>query len=503
MPLSNTHSHPQSRTRSSASRLIAVATASALSLGFLVAQAPQQAAAASRQLIVNGNFSGGSTGWRTDDAAAHPLATTGAGREGSQGAEIVTKNTSPVVLTDAKSTVPSTRAEGAYKVVAYVRSDRAGGTAQLLVEERSSSNSDTFRTSIVPNTTKWTKLVLDVDPKTAGSALDLNVVFSGAAEGQKLYVDDVSFRDVTDDVSSPNPPTSQPTAPPTQPSTPPATGMCTRPAPPKGTQFGSSISTTSTIWAEHALADRDSIFGKIAAVRIWDQPMPFSWQDRRTPYLEGRTLVMSFRPAPADVLSGKHDAELRAWFEQAPSSSTIYWNYYHEPETPIDDQGKFSADQYIKAWRHIDKIADSVCRQNMYATLVLMGWTTSPSSKKDWRKYYAGDDVIDVLAFDPYNGVHDPDRDFYATPSSMLDSIVSVSKEAGKPWGLAEIGSRKIPSDTTGSARAAWLTSIAEYTRKNGALFVTYFHSTNGAEWRLLDKPSQDAWRAAVSSSPR
>lgn len=471
--------------------MLAALSVSALILTFV---APMDtAAAASVQRIVNGNFERGTTGWTIGDPANHAFTVTPTGRASSLGAEITPKNGSTVVLSDSKSTVRSTLVGAEYSVSMWVRSSRTEATAQARVTEANSAGNSVSDTVYTFKDTGWHLLKLRFTTKRAGSTLDLDIRFTGTSAGQKLYVDDVSFLHVTSDPSTPDSP----------PTTPQVPGKCNRPAPPKGTQFGSSISMTSTIHAEHALRDRDAIFGKIAAVRIWDEPLPFSWSDKRTKHLEGRTLVMSFRPKPADVLSGKHDAQLRAWFEEAPSTSTIYWNYYHEPETPIDDQRTFTADAYRKAWQHIDKIADSVCRKNMYATLVLMGWTTKPESKKSWRTYYAGDDVIDVLAFDPYNGVHDPGRDYYATPASMMDSVVKVAKEANKPWAIAEIGSRKIPSDPSGSKRASWLTQVANYSRSNGALFVTYFHSTRDGEWRLLDKPSQDAWRAAVSSSPR
>ena len=481
------------RARRSARGLLATLGVLAL---FLTVIAPMDtASAASVQRIVNGNFEKGTTGWRTGDPTSHQLVATRTGRSNSLAAEIATKNTSTVVLSTTASTVKSTVAGAQYSLALYVRSSKVGATAQVRVLETNSSGNTDFNATQEMNGVEWQKIKLDFSAKRSASSLDLSVRFSGGSDGQKFYVDDVSF--LESDSIAPSPDTPPAT------NTPPATGKCTRPAPPKGTQFGSSISTSSTIHAEQALKDRDAIFGKIAAVRIWDQPMPFSWSDPRTKHLEGRTLVMSFRPKPADVLSGKYDAEFKEWFKSAPSTSTIYWNYYHEPETPIDDERTFSADIYKRAWQHIDKIADSVCRQNMYATLVLMGWTTSPQSKKDWRNYYPGADVIDALAFDPYNGVHDPGRDYYATPASMMDNVVKVAKEAGKPWAIAETGSRKIPSDPTGSKRAAWLTAFASYARTNGALFVTYFHSTRDGEWRLLDKPSQDAWRAAVSSSPR
>lgn len=480
-----------------------VAVVAALTLtATLVGPGSQASAATSKQVIVNGNFAKGVVGWKTDDATRHPLVGTSDGRSGSAAAKIVPSDASTVVLQPVKDTVRSANTADDYAVAAWVRSTRAGGTAQLKVEQVGASATTASTSQHVFKDTKWHKLALDVKANEAGAALRLSFIFSGTAAGQALYVDDVSFLSSTGHFPAepPVPPVTDPSTPPTKPGT-PGESVCSRPAPPSGTQFGSSISTSSAIHGPQAIADRDAIFGKIPVVRIWDEPMPFSWSDPRTEALKGRTLVMSFRPAPADVLSGKYDSALRTWFEKAPSTSRIYWNYYHEPETPIDDQKIFTADEYRAAWRHIDKIADSVCRQNMYSTLVLMGWTANPQSHKDWRTYYPGDDVIDVLAFDPYNGVHDPQRDYYASPASMYDDVVAVAREAGKPYGIAETGSRKIPSDPTGVKRAAWLSEVAKYNRENGALFVTYFQSPRDGEWRLLDKPSQDAWRAAVSSS--
>lgn len=245
----------------------------------------------------------------------------------------------------------------------------------------------------------------------------------------------------------------------------------------------------------------DAIFGTIPIVRVFDPGMVMSWDKPRTQMLAGRDLVISFRPSPQDVLSGKYDAEFAEWFAKAPSDVTIYWSYIHEPE-PLIDQGSFTADQYRRAWQRIDSIADAACRPNMYATLTLTGWTTTDASKRDWRDYYAGGDVIDVMAFDPYNGASNPTAvTGYPSAASMYDSVVRVAREAGKPYGLAETGSPKVPADATGSQRAAWLKDVAAYNRANGALFVTYFHSSRDGEWRLLDGPSQSAWRTAVASS--
>lgn len=248
-------------------------------------------------------------------------------------------------------------------------------------------------------------------------------------------------------------------------------------------------------WSQ-TLAELDKEFGTLNAVRVWDNEVPEAWSGARSQALAGRTTIISFRPMPQDVLAGKYDDVLRTWFAQAPTNQVIYWSYIHEPEDLIA-QGKFTADQYRRAWQRIAGFADQACKPNMHATLILMGWTASPASKLDWRTFYPGGDIIDVMAWDPYNGVHDPGRTYYASASSMFDAVVARSKEAGKPWAIAETGSRLIPGDT-GAGRAAWLTEIGTYLRKNGAVFATYFQSTRDADWELRDAPSQKAWATQI-----
>ncbi|SIT84294.1 carbohydrate binding domain-containing protein [Microbacterium sp. RU33B] len=481
----------------------AVLTAVLLVLTLTPLASAQAATSAPGELVVNGDFSKGSQGWRVNKPAAHSLGVESVGPNGSAAAVLRTSDLSTVVLNDALDSVKNAAKGTSYTLSAWVRADKPNAVASVKARESAAGGSYTHEKRVKLSSTSWTQITLEFTTRFAGSTLDINVLFWGYQSRSLLSVDSVSLVDATAVVppvepappTQPVPPTNPEPGLPAQPGTP---EKCTRPAP-TGTQFGSSISTGSQSHAQ-ALAEVDGLFGKLPIVRVFDPGMPFAWTHSRAPMIAGRDLVLSFRPMPQDVLSGKHDAEFRRWFTEAPADVTIYWSYIHEPE-PMIDQGKFTADQYRRAWQRIDAIADEVCKKNMYPTLILTQWTTVAASKRDWRTYYPGADVIDVMAFDPYNGVHDPTRDYYASPADLFDSVVRVAQSAGKPYAIAETGSRKIPSDATGSKRAEWLNAVADYSRKNGALFVTYFHSTRDADWRLLDGPSKEAWRQAVLSS--
>jgi hypothetical protein len=264
---------------------------------------------------------------------------------------------------------------------------------------------------------------------------------------------------------------------------------------PSGTAMGTSMSWDGRT-PQETLAELDQEFGGLEAVRLFDPGLPASWTSARAKATAGRTVIISFRPMPADVLSGKYDAELKAFFTQAPSNQTIYWSYIHEPE-PLIDNGTFTADQYRRAWQRIASFADAACKPNMHATLILTGWTADPGSKRSVSTYYAGDGVIDVIGWDPYNGVHDANRDYYPSASQMYANVVARSAEMGKPFAIAETGSRLVPGDS-GAGRAAWLTEMGTYLRQHGAVYATYFNSTRDADWVLDDRPSQQAWAAQI-----
>lgn len=266
---------------------------------------------------------------------------------------------------------------------------------------------------------------------------------------------------------------------------------------PEGTLFGSSMSDTGQ-GAEEAMREVDDAFGRVPIVRHFSSGLPTSWSSTKMRAMDGRTISTSFKAEPRQVLAGKHDAHLRAWFAAAPDDQTIYWTYYHEPEGEIKD-GRFTAPDYRAAWKRIAGIADEACKPNMFATMILTGWTAKPASKQDYRDYYPGAEAIDVLAFDSYNGVKDPDRTYYASPEEMYGSIVAIAQREGIPFAVPETGTRLLKGDD-GTRRAQWLRDIGAYLEKHDSLFVTYFQSDRNVDWRLDDPPSRRAWSDLVNS---
>ncbi len=139
-----------------------------------------------------------------------------------------------------------------------------------------------------------------------------------------------------------------------------------------------------------------------------------------------------------------------------------------------------------------------MCHSNLYPTVILMGWTAMPASKLDWTDYYPGSSYVSVLGWDPYNGANG-DATSYKSAASIFDPVVAASKSVGKPFGIAETGTVRIPGDSAGTGRAAWLKSAAAYLKTNKAVFTTYFQSTNKGDFELRDAPSVSAWKTVMS----
>lgn len=460
-------------------RPVGLLLSSALVLGGLAAL---PAAAQEDDLVVNGSFSNGADGWRTNGPDQSVDVVDGVAR-------LTTARQDTGVLNDLDNTVESAEAGTDYRVQARVRTTTPGVSGALRIREVTEGEAITHQTRFNLNDDAWQTVDLTLQTSQQGASLDLNILAWDLPAGQELWVDDVSLQA---EGARPGP---VPSPPPGDP-VPPPSDDCEGTVP-EGTQFGTSVSTLprgSTF--EGVLRDLDDRFGQLPVIRRFATGLPREWAGQEEELTRGRTVVTSFRPSPQSVLTGQHDEYLRQWFENAPDDRYIYWSYIHEPESEIDD-GDFTMEHYVDAWEHIAGIADSACKPHMFSTLILSGWTARPESGRDWTEFDAGSEYVDMLSWDPYNQGAEDGRTRYDSAESIYGQIVEIHAQDGRPFGIAETGSRLVPGDN-GSRRATWLNEMANYLEDSGATYVTYFESTKGGDFRLTDEPSRRAWAAIV-----
>ena len=487
---------------------IALAALAVLMLAVtLLHAAPQRAAAAEGELLPNASFSEGTEGWGTNGKTQKLTVLSGGI------AELTTTARGNAVLNDRPNAVQNTVRGTDFTVTAEVRTTTPDVSGILRIREVANSNVHSSSQWFQLKGTEWTTVTLQATTRFADSQLDFNLQASQLRVGENLQVRQVSVKETPEVPVTPEPPTTpaptdpEPTEPaptdpepnepaPTEPEPTEPVDECQAPAP-TGTLYGSSLSTRGQTLIQ-AVSGVDALFGRADVVRHFSPGMPLDWQSKNAQLLSDRTLITSFKVAPAEIVSGKHDAFFKNWFATAPSDQTIYWSYFHEPEDNIN-KGEFTEAQYRAAWKHLAEIEQAACQPNMHATLILTEWTMNPNSKRDYRVYDAGHEYVKVLAFDPYNGIYDTDRDFYESPESLLGPIAEKMEADGRPWGIAEIGSRLVIGDPNGAGRAKWFADIGRYTAENDLLFVTYFHDIGpNGDYRLQDKASIDAWAKLV-----
>jgi hypothetical protein len=259
--------------------------------------------------------------------------------------------------------------------------------------------------------------------------------------------------------------------------------------------FGSNISRepASEPFAE-ALARHEALFGPLKVVRIFYTPaqrLPKPWTSPELSH--GRSVVVSFKLLPDDVNRGAHDAAMRTWFATAPRDRDVWWVYWHEPE---DDMraGRFTAAAYRQAFARLDQLADLAGNPRLHTTQVLMDWSLDPRSRRNWRDYYPGAEVIDVQAWDQYDYANQAGDCTYQSMEEheARRPAYQVTVQEGNQYAIAEIGSQHCID-----ARPDWLEAIGRWARTR-AVFVALFHRN---EFRLDDVPSQQAWRSVVTGS--
>ena len=297
---------------------------------------------------------------------------------------------------------------------------------------------------------------------------------------------------------TPSPTATEP-APTTPAPTTPAPTSSSNPAPPPsnpsgGTLFGATVWTGGGMSQAQALADANSRYGKLDIVRVFYPGLPAAWPG--VAGTSGGPVVVSFKAMPKDILSGSLDGRLGDWFATAPRDRQIIWSYFHEPEDDIA-RGSFTAVDYRAAWAHLRGLANKASNPQLKSSLVLMGWSLKSASGRNWKDYYPGSSVIDILGWDVYNLIFSKGQ--YSDIESIAAPVLAASRAEGKPWGIAELGAKLVPGDD-GTRRAAWLRSMGAYSKANGALYVTYFDAPVGGEFRLLDVSSQQAWRSVIAS---
>lgn len=256
-----------------------------------------------------------------------------------------------------------------------------------------------------------------------------------------------------------------PDPPPEEPPTPP------EPAPPSTYPFiGSSVyangsDPTTGTWAQE-FAEYQQRFNGMAVVRTFEANAIGNW----TSGVVGTAMAQTSRQIAVVHSFKQYDlAAVRTWCENKPDNGLPAWLFYwHEPE---NDLSTLSAAEWRRRNSGVAGAVRDVGRSDVIFAQCLMRYTLAPASGRNFYDWYT-EDAAEVW-FDAYNTGYSSGR--YSGVPGILDPVVALAKQLGKPWGIGEYGTPKLGSDATGEGRAAWIEQYTDYGIARGARGLCYW----------------------------
>lgn len=217
-----------------------------------------------------------------------------------------------------------------------------------------------------------------------------------------------------------------------------------------------------------------------------------AWQ----PTLAGRRPILF-----TDIVAGVHDAYLTRFFTAAsrhPGKVTV--RFAHEMNGRgypwsagfTGDTGACltTAAEYVAGWRYVVEFYRRLSR-TWTDRNVRFAWCVATKDRGGvpLEEYYPGNDHVDILALDVYNGY----GGYWASPRGLLAEpyarLTALSK--AKPVWITELGCREpakaepgAPADPRRS-KADWLNALFAMTDYPRLESVSFFHADRAHDWRL------------------
>ncbi|TKV57672.1 hypothetical protein FDO65_16090 [Nakamurella flava] len=222
-----------------------------------------------------------------------------------------------------------------------------------------------------------------------------------------------------------------------------------------------------------------------------------AWQ----PTTDGRTPIRF-----TDLVAGRHDEYLERFYTRAANHpGKVVVRFAHEPNGTgypwsVDFRGTTgkcveSTDEYVAGWRYVvdfyRRLLPRLPRRNISFCWCI---TTRDRGTATAEQYFPGNDVVDVLAMDVYNGY----GGYWASPRSLLAAPYARLTALGgdQPIWITELGCRE-PSKTENSgvrpdkskSKAQWMQQLFDLTDYPRIEAVYFFHAERAHDWRLNSSP--------------
>lgn len=206
-----------------------------------------------------------------------------------------------------------------------------------------------------------------------------------------------------------------------------------------------------------------------------------------------------------DLVAGRYDDYLTRFFTRAAAyPGNVVIRFAHEPNGSgypwsvafRGDTGKGvqNTTDYVKGWRYVVDFYRRLSRTWDRRDIRFCWCVTAADKGVVFEEYYPGDDHVDILGMDVYNGY----GGYWASANGLFRKPYGrlTALAADKPVWVCEIGCREPakveqagdPIDPNRS-KADWLRGLFAITDYPKLEAVHFFHANRAYDWRLNSSP--------------
>ncbi|MEP7089083.1 MAG: cellulase family glycosylhydrolase [Nocardioidaceae bacterium] len=466
-----------------------------MSSGLALGANPASAQTPSVDLVTNGAFEAGLTGWEAGVASTNvkvvPIAR-------GHAAMMATGRTRDVVITNHRSAVLATATGQRLTATAWVRTTQPGQQAKLAIMQTPRTGSARFSSTTIRTVRAWSKVSISTPAVSAGALVELHIRAMDLRPGSQFYVDNVSLvGDVVFTTGTPTPPTA------------------TAPVPGETLTNGCSYGARGIPSCGALLG---SAFGGNADPAPWEKDMSHHLGIHRTYY--GATGVasavataqkdlaadrmpwISFKLPYSwtDMADGKGDAWVTDLATRLSKLDGPVWiAFHHEPE------GDGAITEWTRMQAHLAPIVRAAA-PNVAYSIVLTGYhQIFGDAQYHLDSLMPKNTTIDLLGFDVYdkfgtvkNGKELTDHTDFT--NDYFTKFNTYATAHGLAWGIAETGY----SDKSALDNPAWILKTYRELVQTGGVAFTYFNTNLNsiAPWALSTQAKKDAFTTALRTAP-